>query len=92
MNEAQSRELSDRISREVAPIMDVPVDLEVVLDKRIMRVEELLGLQEGQVVALTRSAGENIDLYVSDRLLASGEIVVIENSVGIRVTDFATFD
>jgi flagellar motor switch protein FliN/FliY len=48
----------------------------------------LLRLDEGSVIETTRSAGENIDIYIGGVLCGSGEIVVIENTLGVRITDF----
>jgi flagellar motor switch protein FliN/FliY len=73
---------------EVAPLADVPVDIEVELDRRIMTTREVLQLEEGCVIGTGRSAGENIDIYIGGMLCGSGEIVVIENSLGVRITDF----
>ena len=73
---------------EVAPLGDVPVEVEVDLDRRLMSARELLALEEGSVIPTMRSAGENIDIYIGGVLFGSGEIVVIENSLGVRITDF----
>lgn len=73
---------------EIAHFADVPVTVEAHLDRKTMTVRELLGLEVGGVVWLTRSAGENLDLYVGGTLLGYGEIVIIENSMGVRITDF----
>jgi flagellar motor switch protein FliN/FliY len=73
---------------EIEPLADVPVEIEVELDRRIMNVREVLELEEGAVIATSRSAGENIDIYVGGSLCGSGEIVVIENMLGVRITDF----
>ena len=73
---------------EVAPLNDVPVEVEVELDRRVMSARELLALEEGSVIPTMRSAGENIDIYIGGVLFGSGEIVVIENSLGVRITDF----
>ena len=73
---------------EIAPLGDVPVEIEVELDRRIMTTRELLRLDEGSVIETTRSAGENIDIYIGGVLCGSGEIVVIENTLGVRFTDF----
>ncbi len=73
---------------EIAPLADVPVDIEVELDRRIMLAREVLELEEGAVIATARSAGENIDIYIGGVLCGSGEIVVIENVLGVRITDF----
>ncbi len=74
---------------EIAPLAEAPVDIEVELDRRIMRARELLELEEGAVIATSRSAGENIDIYIGGVLCGSGEIVVIENALGVRITDFS---
>jgi flagellar motor switch protein FliN/FliY len=73
---------------EIQHLMDVPVDVEVELDHRTMTVREILALDEGSVIKLPRSAGENIDLFVGGALVGSGEIVIIEEAVGVRITDF----
>ncbi len=73
---------------EVGPLADVPVDIEVELDRRIMQAREVLELREGSVITTTRSAGENIDIYIGGVLCGSGEIVVIESTLGVRITDF----
>ena len=67
---------------------DVPIEIEVELDRRIMRTREVLELEEGSVISTLRSAGENIDIYIGGVLCGSGEIVVIENALGVRITDF----
>jgi flagellar motor switch protein FliN/FliY len=73
---------------EIAPLGEIPVDVEVELDRKTMTAREILGLEEGSVIGTGRSAGENIDLYVGGVLFGSGEIVVIENALGVRITDF----
>ena len=73
---------------EVAPFGEIPVDIEIELDRRIMTAREILQLEEGSVIDTSRSAGENIDIYIGGVLCGSGEIVVIENALGVRITDF----
>ncbi len=77
-----------RIQEVIAPLADVKVEFEVRLDERVMSVRELLALECGHVIRLNRSAGENIDILASGALIGSGEVVVIEDMIGIRVTDF----
>lgn len=67
---------------------EVPVEIEIELDRRVMTARQLLRLEEGGVIETGRSAGENIDLYIGGVLCGSGEIVVIENTLGVRITDF----
>jgi flagellar motor switch protein FliN/FliY len=73
---------------EIAPLGEITVDVEVELDRRLMTTREVLQLTEGSVMATSRSAGENIDIYIGGVLCGSGEIVVIENALGVRITDF----
>jgi flagellar motor switch protein FliN/FliY len=73
---------------EIASLGDIPIEIEVELDRRIMRTREVLELQEGSVISTLRSAGENIDIYIGGVLCGSGEIVVVENTLGVRITDF----
>ena len=73
---------------EVAPLGDIPVEIEIELDRRIMTAREILRLEQGSVIETVRSAGENIDIYIGGVLCGSGEVVVIENRLGVRITDF----
>jgi flagellar motor switch protein FliN/FliY len=69
-------------------LSDIPVDVDVELDRKKMSVREILTLDHGSVIKMMRSAGENIDIYVGGAMLGSGEIVIIEETVGVRITDF----
>jgi flagellar motor switch protein FliN len=73
---------------QIAPVGDIPVQIETELDRKIMTVRQLLELDKGCVVKMMRSAGENIDVLAGGALLAYGEIVIIEDTVGVRITDF----
>ncbi len=74
---------------EIGHVADVPVTLEIELDRRTIRVDEVIEWEPGSIVDLNRSAGENLDVWVGGELFGSGEIVIIENTFGIRLTDFA---
>jgi flagellar motor switch protein FliN len=73
---------------EIAGFADVPIDIEAELDRRILTVRQILDLEPGSLIGMKRSAGENIDLYVGGTLIGCGEIVVVENTLGVRITDF----
>lgn len=73
---------------EIAHVAFVPIDVEVQLDRRWMKLSEVLSLEEGSVIEMQRSAGENIDVFIGEKLAAFGEIVIIENVMGVRITDF----
>jgi flagellar motor switch protein FliN/FliY len=73
---------------EIAHIANVPIEIEVQLDRRWMKLSEILALEEGSVIEMNRSAGENIDVFIGKKLAAFGEIVIIETTMGVRITDF----
>jgi flagellar motor switch protein FliN/FliY len=73
---------------QIREIADVPVELEVELDRKILSVRQILDLTPGSVLRLDRSAGENIDIRVGGTLLGFGEIVILQDSMGVRLTDF----
>jgi flagellar motor switch protein FliN len=73
---------------EVAHIASVPIEIEVQLDRKWMKLSEILALEEGSVIEMNRSAGENIDIFIGRKLAAFGEIVIIETTMGVRITDF----
>jgi flagellar motor switch protein FliN len=77
---------------EVAPIQDVPIEISVELDRRMLKIRDILELQPGSVVEMPRSAGENIDIYIGGKLVGFGEIVIIENTMGVRITNFRIED
>lgn len=76
----------------VAPIQDVPIEIGIELDRRMMKMREILELQPGSIIEMYRSAGENIDIYIGNRLVGFGEIVIIENTIGVRITDFRVIE
>ena len=73
---------------EIAEIADVPVEVEVELGRKVMTIADILELGENSVIRIARSAGDNIDILVGGTLIGYGEIVIIEDAVGVRITDF----
>ena len=71
-------------------IMDIPVKLTVELDKKAMPLKELLRLTQGSVVALDGLAGEPLDILINGYLIAQGEVVVVADKYGVRITDIIT--
>ncbi|MDO5156942.1 MAG: flagellar motor switch protein FliN, partial [Eubacteriales bacterium] len=68
-------------------IMDVPLEVTVELGRTSKSIKEILGFAPGTIIELDKIAGEPIDVLVNGKLVAKGEVVVIEESFGIRVTD-----
>jgi flagellar motor switch protein FliN/FliY len=73
---------------EIAHIQETRISLEVELDRRVMSLRELMQIEKGVVLRMSRSAGENVDIRVDDAVIGFGEIVIIEEVMGVRVTDF----
>jgi flagellar motor switch protein FliN/FliY len=73
---------------EIAHLADIRMDVDVELDRTSMTVRSILALEAGSVIAMRRSAGENIDILIGGAQIGSGEIVIIEDTVGVRITDF----
>jgi len=75
--------------QELADLADVTVDVEVELGRKIMTIAQILQLGPDSVVRMGRSAGDNIDILIGGALIGYGEIVIIEDAVGVRITDFS---
>lgn len=73
---------------EIASLGEVPFEIEVELERQVLSARQVLQWRPGSVIGTARSAGENIDIYIGGVLCGSGEIVVIENSLGVRITGF----
>ena len=71
-------------------IMDIPVKLTVELGRTRMTIKELLRLTQGSVVALDGLAGEPLDILINGYLIAQGEVVVVADKYGVRITDIIT--
>ena len=83
----------ERISaRELEAVYDIPVQVSAVLGKSSMQVSQLLKLGRGAVVELDRKVGEAIDIYVNNRLVARGEVVVVEEHLGVTMTEIIKVD
>ncbi|RDE08243.1 flagellar motor switch protein FliN [Pelagibacterium lacus] len=77
----------EKTASDLEAVFDVPVRLSVVLGRTRMPVSKLLKMDVGSVVELDRQVGEAIDIYVNDRLVARGEIVLVEGRLGVTMTE-----
>ncbi len=77
---------------DLLPVYDVPVQVSAVLGKATLQISQLLKLGRGAVVELDRKVGEAIDIYINDRLVARGEIVVVEDRLGVTMTEIIKSD
>jgi len=81
-----------RTAGELEAVYDIPVKVSAVLGKSRMQVSNLMKLGRGAVVELDRKVGEAIDIYVNDRLVARGEVVVIDDRLGVTMTEIIKSD
>jgi flagellar motor switch protein FliN/FliY len=77
----------DRSAADLEAVFDVPVQVSAVLGRARMDVGELLKLGPGAVLELDRKVGEAIDIYVNNRLVARGEVVLVEDKLGVTMTE-----
>ena len=68
-------------------VLDVPVRISAVLGKKRIAIADLMALGAGSVIELDRRVGEPIDLYINDTLIARGELVMIDGSLGVTMTE-----
>ena len=81
-----------RTGADLEAVYDVPVQVSAVLGKATLQVSQLLKLGRGAVVELDRKVGEAIDIYINDRLVARGEVVVVEERLGVTMTEIIKSD
>jgi flagellar motor switch protein FliN len=98
--EEESEEVSDSDS-EVGPdgvpknlelLMDVPLDVSIRLGQLQMQVRELLKLNKGSLIELDKEADDPLEIHVNNRLMAFGEVVMIKDKLGIRITDIVSLN
>ena len=80
-------EREDKTASDLAPVFDVPVNISAVLGRAHLSVAQLLQLAQGSVLELDRKVGEAIDIYVNNRLVARGEVVIVEDRLGVTMTE-----
>ena len=79
-----------RVAADLEAVFDVPVQVSAVLGRSKMEVGELLKLGPGTVLELDRRVGEAIDIFVNNRLVARGEVVLVEDKLGVTMTGMAS--
>jgi len=84
---AQAKDEGERTANDLEAVFDVPVHVSAILGKTHMEVSQLLKLGRGAVLELDRKVGEAIDIYVNNRLVARGEVVVVEDRLGVTMTE-----
>lgn len=83
-------ESAEQGERELDFILDIPLELSVELGKTKMLVNDLLQLGQGSIIELNKLAGEPLEVYINRKLIARGEVVVVNEKFGVRLTDVIT--
>ena len=91
-SDEQEYAYGEPMASDVTAIYDIPVQVSAVLGRANMQVSQLLKLGRGAVVELDRKVGEAIDIYVNNRLVARGEVVVVEDKLGVTMTEIVKSD
>lgn len=81
-----------RTAQDLEAVYDIPVQVSAVLGRATMEVSQLLKLGRGAVVELDRKLGEPIDIYVNNRLVARGEVIVVDDRLGVTMTEIVKAD
>ena len=77
----------EKTAGDLAPVFDVPVNISAVLGRSTLSVAQLLQLAQGSVLELDRKVGEASDNYVNNRLVARGEVVIVDERLGVTMTE-----
>ncbi len=92
LKETENRSGRSAGVKDLEAVYDVPVQISAVLGRSTMPVHQLLKLGRGAVVELDRRVGEAIDIYVNNRLIARGEVVVVDDHLGVTMTEIIKSD
>ncbi len=79
---------NEKTMEELHHFLDIPMKISIHLGTRTMKVRDILQLQPSSIIELPKSAGENVDILMNNRLIAFGEVMQLEGCTGIRLTDF----
>ncbi len=91
-NSFASRDTGIHGAVELEAVFDVPVRVQAVLGKSTMEVNQLLKLSPGSVIELDRRVGEAVDIFVNNRLVARGEVVIVDEHLGVTMTEIVKQD
>ncbi len=91
-SDKETTDIVQRGASDLNAVYDIPVQISAVLGKSTMKVSQLLKLGRGAVVELDRKVGEAIDIYVNNRLVARGEVVVVDDRLGVTMTEIIKMD
>ncbi len=90
-NETQSQNGTvKKFEMNLDSLLDISVDISVEIGRTKLAIGELLALSKGSIIELNKIAGESVDIYVNDKLLGKGEIVLVNERLGVRIIEILT--
>lgn len=87
---AENMNMDDIKDVDLQVVYDVPLSVSAVLGRASMKVNQLVRLSRGSVIELDKKVGDPVDIFVNDRLVAKGEIVLVDNKIGITLTELVS--
>lgn len=91
MNETQGQNGAvKKFEMNLDSLLDISVDISVEIGRTKLTIGELLALSKGSIIELNKIAGESVDIYVNDKLLGKGEIVLVNERLGVRIMEILT--
>lgn len=87
---AKKEQVNKKEKYDIDFVLDIPLDLSVELGRVTMPVNDLLQLGPGSIIELTKLVGEPLNIYINNKMIAKGEVVVLDEKFGIRVTDITS--
>lgn len=88
--ENQITSSAKKLELNIDSLLDIAIEISVEIGRTKMSIGELLAMSKGSIIELNRLAGETVDVYVNEKLLGKGEIVVVNERLGVRVTEIVT--
>lgn len=88
--ESQQTTSEKRFELNIDSLLDISVEVSVEIGRTKMSIGKLLSLSKGSIIELNRLAGESVDVYVNEKLLGKGEIVVVSERLGVRIIEIVT--
>lgn len=85
VEEPENRVGANNVELNLDSLLDVPIDISIEIGRTKMSIGDLLSLSKGSIVELKKTAGEAVDIYVNGKLLGKGEVVVVNERLGVRV-------
>lgn len=89
-SDISSPDIDQGMARSLDMILDIPMQVSVELGRTKMAIKELLQLSQGSIIELNKMAGDHLEVFVNNKLIAKGEVVVVNDRFGVRISEILT--